>query len=127
LTYFFDNNLSFRYANMLRAIRQDVVHIAKTRGFHRDDPDAVWMPKVAAQGWIAVTLDERIRRIAVEEMIHAKAGLRVVFLAEGFLHHSFLDQAKFLINAWPEVLKGTEKSKPGQCFKVTAQKKVVRL
>jgi hypothetical protein len=57
LTYFFDNNISYRYANMLRAIRQDVVHIAKTRGFDRDDPDAVWMPKVAERGWIAVTLD----------------------------------------------------------------------
>ena len=127
MTYFFDNNLSYRYANMLRAIRQDVVHIAKTRGFHRDDPDEVWMPKVAAQGWVAVTLDERIRRIAAEEMIRTKVGLRVVFLAEGFLHHSFLDQAKFLIDAWSEILKQTAKSKPGECFKVTAQRKVVRV
>jgi hypothetical protein len=127
LTYFFDNNLSYRYANMLRAIRQDVVHIAKVRDFHRDDPDAVWMPKVAARGWTAITLDERIRRIAVEEMVRAKAGLRVVFLAEGFLHQPFLDQARFLISAWPEILKQTEKSKPGECFRVTAQRKVVRL
>jgi hypothetical protein len=58
-------------------------------------------------------------------MIRAKAGLRVVFLAEGFPHHVFFDQAKFLIHAWPEILKQTEKSKAGQCFKVTAQKKVV--
>jgi PIN like domain len=101
VTYFFDNNISFRYANMLRAIRQDVVHVAKTRDFHRDDPDVEWMPKVAERGWIAVTLDEAIRRIAVEEMLRAKLGLRVVFLAEGFRHHGFFDQAKFLINAWP--------------------------
>jgi hypothetical protein len=127
VTYFFDNNISYRYANMLRAIRQDVVHIAKSRGFDRDDPDVVWMPKVAERDWIAVTLDEAIRRIAVEEMLRAKLGLRVVFVAEGFRHHAFFDQAKFLVNAWPEIIKQTEKSKAGQCFKVTAQKKVIRV
>jgi len=126
-TYFFDNNISFRYANMLRAIRQDVHHIAKTRGFHRDDPDVVWMPKTAANGWIAVTLDESIRRIAVEEMVRAKAGLRVIFLAAGFRDHPFFAQAQFLINAWPEIVKQTARSKAGQCFRVTAQRKVTLL
>ena len=85
------------------------------------------MPKVAVRGWIAVTLDEAIRRIAVEEMIRERVGLRVVFLAQGFRHHGFLDQARFLIDTGSEILEKTEKSKPGQCFKVTAQKKVVLL
>ena len=123
-TYFFDNNISFRYANMLRAIGQSVQHIAKTRGFHRDDPDTVWMPKAAANGWIAVTLDESIRRIAVEEAVRAKMGLRVIFLAAGSRNQPFFEQAKFLINAWPEIVKQTAKSKAGQSFKVSAQRKV---
>ena len=112
---------------MLRAIRQDVVHIAKTKGFRRDDPDVVWMPKVAAVGWIAVTLDEAIRTVVVEEMTRVKVGLRIVFLAAGFRNLLFLEQAKFLINAWPEILKETEKSRAGHCFRVTAQKKVTRV
>jgi len=96
VTYFFDENISHRHANMLRALREDVVHISKARGFRRSEPDTVWMPKVAAEGWIAVTLDVSIQRIAVERLVRAKSGLRVVFLAEGFRNKSFFEQA----NSW---------------------------
>jgi PIN like domain len=84
LTYFFDENISYRHANMLRALGEEVVHISKARGFRRSDPDTVWMPKVASEGWTAVTLDVSILRVVVERYVRSKSGLRVVFLAEGF-------------------------------------------
>ncbi len=79
---------------MIRALREEVVHISKARGFRRSEPDTVWMPKVAEEGWIAVTLDVAILRVAVERLVRAKTGLWVVFLAEGFRNKPFFEQAK---------------------------------
>ena len=124
MTYFFDENISHRHANMLRALREDVVHISKARGFRRSEPDTVWMPKVAAEGWIAVTLDVSIQRIAVERLVRAKSGLRVVFLAEGFRNKSFFEQAKFLVNHWEALKNATERAKPGECFRVAVRGRV---
>jgi hypothetical protein len=121
LTYFFDENISFRHANMLRALGEQVVHISKARGFRRADPDTVWMPKVAEEGWTATTLDVAILRIVVERYVPAKSGLRVVFLAEGFRNKPFFEQAKFLVNHWEALKKGTERGKPGDCFRVTVR------
>jgi hypothetical protein len=126
-TYFFDANVSYRYANMLRALEQDVWHISKARGFDRRDSDIVWMPKVAEMGWVAVTLDRRILRVAVENYVREKVGLRVVFLAEGFLDKPFFEQAKFLLHAWEPILKATARSKPGECFRVTVRGHVERM
>lgn len=121
MRYFFDENISFRHANMLRALGEDVVHLSKVRGFRRGDDDTVWMPRVAEEGWTAVTLDGNILRVVVERYVRAKSGLRVVFLAQGFRNQPFFEQAKFLVNHWQALKKGTERSRPGECFRLTVR------
>jgi hypothetical protein len=95
VTYFFDENISYRHANMLRALREEVVHISKARGFRRSDPDTVWMPKVAAEGWIAVTLFAQAPSLICELFGHEHArgsiagtfddpAVRLARIGEGF-------------------------------------------
>jgi hypothetical protein len=64
-------------------------------------PDALWIPQIAANGWIAVTKDNEIRRNPVEiEALH-RARARHVFLAARKLTGA--EQAQCLIDHWPTI------------------------
>ena len=52
------------------------VRVMIDEGFAEDEPDASWLPIVAARGWAVLTKDKRIRRRAIEHeaLIASKAG-----------------------------------------------------
>jgi hypothetical protein len=124
--YFFDNCLSPAIPEVLRVLRYDAVHIADcaAQGFARGDLDTVWMPKVAALGWVAITSDVAITRRLKERAIPADVGLRLVCLHGDVARMDFFDQAKWVINAWQEIVKHAETAKAGQRYRVTINRKV---
>ena len=62
MTYFFDNNISYKLVAILKALDADVRHL--TDSFPANTPDVVWIPVAGKAGWIVVTADSAIRRPA---------------------------------------------------------------
>jgi len=79
-TYFFDNSLSFHLAEGLRAFGEQVEWL---RGyFPENTPDTIWIPEVAAKGWVALARDKKIRTRAAEMDALVRSGLTIFFFSQ---------------------------------------------
>lgn len=66
-------------------------------GYAQDVEDIVWIPEVAAEGWIILTKDRNIRRDTLELQVTLNANAKLFTLGKGhysaaqiaeiFLHH----------------------------------------
>lgn len=79
-TFFFDNNLSPLLVAGLRGFGEDVQHLRDA--FPQDTKDVVWIPQVAASGWILVTRDKRIRTRPLEAEALIRSGLSAFFFVQ---------------------------------------------
>ena len=73
MTFFFDNNLSLRLVEGLRAFGEDVVHLREE--FPPDTDDVDWLPEIGRRGWYLVTRDKRIARKPAEIRALRQAGV----------------------------------------------------
>ena len=130
-TFYFDECTSHKLASFIHDLREhgasyDIVHVqhASAHGLKCGMPDLTWMPIVAPLGWIVVTVDNNIRRSKVERAERERLQLRVVYLPEVFAKWRRLEQAVFLLSAWPAIVDETTSAKPGECFDVQLNKRV---
>lgn len=73
MTFFFDNNLSFRLAEGLRGFGEGVRHLRDE--FDPATPDTVWLPEIGRRGWYLITRDKRIARKPAEVRALKGAGI----------------------------------------------------
>lgn len=77
--FFTDRNLGKQFPRILRqaglAVERHDDH------FGPDTPDVVWIPEVAARGWIAISHDERIRYKPAEKEAVMSYGLGLLLVA----------------------------------------------
>ncbi len=73
MTYFFDNNLSPRLVEGLRAFGEDVVHLRDE--FPDETDDTVWLPEIGRRGWYLVTHDKKISKKPAEIRALKQAGV----------------------------------------------------
>ncbi len=127
MKYYFDECTSDRLVRFLRELGAEpplipkdleILHVGECsmHGLSRGMPDISWMPIVAAQNWIAVTVDNNIRRRKEERRVRAEAKLRVVYLHEDFAEMKRREQAVFLLTAWPNIVARTLTARAGECF-----------
>jgi hypothetical protein len=121
--YFFDNCIAPNIVKILLLAGaekdgHELVHIAEAQGFDREAKDPEWIPKVAAYGWVAVTVDRRIRAKPQERKLLADTGMRAVVIADGVANMRLWDQVGWWIRHWPKIAKETAKIKEGQQFLV---------
>lgn len=81
--FFIDHCLGTTVANALRAAGADVRVHAKF--FSQDADDEVWIPDVAARGWVILTKDKNIRRRHGEREAALLANARIFTLSSGNL------------------------------------------
>jgi hypothetical protein len=120
--FFLDNNLSPKLAAVLRALDHDVIHLRERFPENADDVD--WIPRVAAEGWIVVTLDHAIRSRPHEREAWRASRATIFFLPKGVLDLRLHEQAAWIINAWEGIAKAAVKARPGQCFLLQMNRKV---
>lgn len=118
MSYFLDNNLSPRFEQVLRALDVEVRHIANVDGVERDAPDTIWIPVVAANGWVAVGGDSRILTRPSERACVADHGLIYFVFERSFPAKPLWDQAEILIRAWPRIMAKAPGARRGDCFLV---------
>jgi predicted nuclease of predicted toxin-antitoxin system len=104
--YFFDNNFSRQIVNILKELGVDACHL--TEHMAASTPDEEWMPKVAAEGWTAVTTDYRIYKNAAQRSVLIGQNLKTVFFPSGYVNRPRWDQAIFVVKHWQSIQKGVE-------------------
>lgn len=98
--FFADRNCGcHRFPDELR--RAGIVVHRHRDHFADDVDDAVWVPEVAARGWVAVSFDKNIRRNELERDAVFLSGARLVLLTGA---NASADQhARNFINTYPAI------------------------
>lgn len=81
--FYVDRCLGRTVANALRAAGADVRY--HDDDFSQDAPDEVWIPDVAARGWVILTKDKNIRRRHGEREAALLSDARIFTLSSGNL------------------------------------------
>ena len=98
LVVFLDENLDGdTVANALRDARVPFRRLSEE--IERSTEDAVWLPEIAARGWVIATRDGRMRHRPTERAAIQEAGAIVVVLRGGGLRGEVM--ASMLVDAYP--------------------------
>lgn len=97
------------FAQVLVKAGLEVRH-CREEGF-RATPDTIWIPEIAARGWITVTRDVRTRFNSWEKSAIVRAKARVIHVRSGKgVTHPVL--AQNFVNSLPLILTFIEKNEP---------------
>jgi hypothetical protein len=134
--FFFDNCISHKIVEILKlaADARDptkLVHVRDVEAFKehggRGVLDTIWIPYVAKQGWIAVTVDKRVKTKPHERELVESTGIRMVHIAGGFEQLPRWPQIRWFVNHWEDIAKETAKCKEGEQFTVRMNGKAEKL
>jgi len=96
--FFTDRNLGKQFPDILREAGLEVER--HDDHFGPDTADVEWIPTVAAQGWVAISHDERIRYKPDEKAAVLTHGLGLLLMAG---KAPFPDLARYFLRALPRV------------------------
>jgi len=88
-------------------------------------PDRIWIPDVAARGWIIVTRDRRLQNRHLEWMAFLRAKARVLWFKGD--RASGLDITEAFLAALPAIDESTAALRPPYILKVTLTGQVERI
>ena len=111
MTFFFDNNLSARLAEILRILGVDVIHLRDR--FPQDVKDVDWIPIVGSEGLIVVTADDRLRRNVAERAAIRQYTVSVIYLPKNYLDRGLWEQAEFMVRHWRKIESQLDRLSPG--------------
>lgn len=101
MRYFFDNCLSFRYAEMLRALNVDVVAMRDELPTNSKDTDI--FKYLAGTDRIFVSLDRKqLTRICEAHELKI-AGINAIYFGPFWGKKQFWDQAAWLVRRWEKI------------------------
>jgi hypothetical protein len=98
LVFFTDRNLGKAFPSILRAAGLAVERLDDH--FADDTPDEVWLEAVAANGWIVISYDRRIRYKPNEIAAIRRAGARVLLLIG---KAPFIELARSFVATMPSI------------------------
>ena len=101
MKYFFDNNISPKFAQMLRALGVDVVALREE--LEQDIDDCNLLRVLCGREVVFVTSDKSISRNPVEAAELKRANVTTLFLEPFFVKLQFWNQASWLVKNWPTI------------------------
>ena len=123
MRFVLDHNLSPHLARALGHLvfsYGDEVTCLKDLGWQAE-PDEIWIPRLASDGWIVITCDLDIVRNPYRQLLFRKARLTAFFLLEAWSKDDIVrgpEIAARLLRLWPEITRLAQTSRPGTCFAV---------
>jgi hypothetical protein len=116
LKFFFDNNISFRFAEMLRALGEDV--LALREQFPQDTKDPDLLKALSGRDVVFVSAEKVMRTHAVEAPLLREAGVTALFFGPFWSKLQFWPQAQWLVMHWPKIRGFAEGAARGTCAEV---------
>jgi hypothetical protein len=120
--YFFDNCISYRYANMLAALEEFEV-VALRDKYPPDIEDVELFKALAGSGYVFITCDDRQKTREAEAKALRSSGLTALWLGPFWNKKSFWDQARWIINRWETIDGYVRGVAPGTCAEVSERGK----
>ena len=119
MRFFFDNGLSPKFCEALRALAAvqgyEIVHLSEK--FDRDVDDLVWLPGLAQEGdWVVISADPRISRGKATKRAWHESGLTAFFFGDRFASRKFWVQASEVVRLWPQIVLKARECAPGTGF-----------
>ncbi len=114
MIYVFDNNISPRYAAMLRGLGVDVQPLREL--FPANIKDTEYLPQL--RDCVLITADQRIRTRKAEAAALRQSGVTTLFLARFWAKLSFWDGASWLVARWPDIEQFASTVPAGTCAEV---------
>jgi predicted nuclease of predicted toxin-antitoxin system len=112
--FFFDNNVSKKIVEGLKAFGEEVVHLQDE--FREDSADIEWLQYVGENELVLITRDERVRRNPAEI-----AAIKKFKVATFFLGGSHLDRCKLIqqvVRNWPRIKELSGKTRPPFAYRI---------
>ena len=117
MNFFFDADISWRYANMVAALEDgshDVTHITKDARFSHNNnaygnstPDVEWLTVLGNDrvDWKVISGNTAIISTPHERAALIDSGLTFFAFDDNFNNANFYKQAEKLIRIWPQIIK----------------------
>jgi len=141
VNFFFDNNISWRYAEAIEILSrggQDVVmHIKNDVRFSMNNNewgsnstrDEVWIQELGRENvrWNLISGNHRILTNGVQRSLLAETSMTFFFPDEYFANATFFEQARKLIWLWPEIRLHSENPIPSVYKIATGPRKTLKI
>lgn len=126
-TFFFDNDISFRIARVLRELVGQHEVLALRDRFPTNTPDSVWIPEIGKEGWIVISRDQNQRRRDLEHAALKTSGSRVLYVRYGGKPDLLFADAARIIKNWPKIEQWGVKAKPGSLTRLNTSDQIEEL
>jgi len=114
--YFIDNCISFRFADMLRALEVEIVALREE--FPQDMADIALFQELNGRKLAFVSTDTNQRTRVQEARALKSAGVTSLFIAPFFQKMQFWDQAAWLVRRWPDIDRFATSMELGVCAEI---------
>jgi predicted nuclease of predicted toxin-antitoxin system len=115
VTYLLDNDISFRFAQMLAALGVDVVAVREVEDLGEGAPDVGILQWLKGRERVFVTADKHIRSRPAEIAALSASGVTALFLERFWAKLDFWQQAAWLVGRWPQIDQFASSASPGTC------------
>jgi hypothetical protein len=112
--FFFDNNVSKKIVEGLKAFGEEVIHLQDK--FREDSPDIEWLQYVGERELVLITRDEKVRWNPAEIAAIKKFKVPTFFLGGKKLDRC--KQIQQVIKNWPRIKELSGKIKPPFAYRI---------
>ena len=112
MTFFFDSNLSHHVPEVLRIVGyRGVLHVRDE--FDGDPGDAAILRHAAANGWVIVTADVRMRSDPATAAAFGDGAVTAVFVGGPVFRRRIREQVIWFLRRWPDIETAVGAASPG--------------
>ena len=122
MTFFFDNQMSERIVDGLKAFGENVVHLREE--FSGSAKDVEWLPSVGQNGWILISRDKKLLKNPAEKELFIKYQVGGILLdAKGL---SICDQVEQIVRNWKTIKRLSSSTKKPFAYRFYSKGKVFK-
>ena len=115
MSYLFDNDISFRFAHMLKALGVDVLSVRDVGDLGEHASDVEILNRLTGRERVFVTADKHIRSRPAEIAALKESRVTALFLERFWSKLDFWHQAAWLVVRWPQIERFASGAPPGTC------------
>lgn len=129
VTFFFDNDISFRIVNALKSLvpPTECQLLALRDIFPVEAKDTEWTPHVGRQGWIVISRDHNQRRRDAEHRALVANQVRALYIRQSGKALELYPDAARIIKNWPKIQEWGVKAQPSTLAKLDSHDIIVHL
>lgn len=116
MKYFFDNCISYRFVDALRALDKDVTHLKREFAENVQDPE--FLRELKNRHDVYVTYDHKQRTRLAEAAAIKESGVTALWFGPFWGKMEFWPQAKWIITHWEQIERFAESVVPGTCAEI---------